>query len=118
MRAAAKQFPEPDAKVMARAEVRAAFVEDARRSSPTSASAAAQDFALFARDWGFALEDIAVPTHVWHGDVDRNVPFAHGRHQAEAIPGARFHACPGEAHLLVVDHLEEILRTVSAATAA
>lgn len=115
LKAAVKQLPEPDAEVLAREDVRASFVEDARRASSTNALAAAQDFALFARDWGFRLEDIAVPVHVWHGDADRNVPFAHGRLQAERIPGATFHALPGEGHLLVVDHMEEILRTVRAA---
>jgi len=75
--------------------------------------AAAQDFNLFATDWGFRLEDITPPVDVWHGDEDRNVPFSHGRLQADRIPGARMHECPGEGHLLVVDHLEEILRTVS-----
>ncbi len=112
LRAALRQLPEPDADVMRRDEVRAAFVEDARRSSATAARAAAQDFALFARDWGFGLDEITVPVHVWHGDVDRNVPLSHGRYQATAIPGAVLHECPGEGHLLVADHMEEILRTV------
>jgi pimeloyl-ACP methyl ester carboxylesterase len=110
-----KMLPAADVAVMQRPEVMEMFVEDSRRASPTSAMAAAQDFTLFARDWGFRLEDIQVPVHVWHGDADRNVPFAHGQQQAERIPGAVFHECPGEAHLLVVDHLSEILRTVSTA---
>jgi pimeloyl-ACP methyl ester carboxylesterase len=115
LRTAAKQLPAPDVEVLAREEVRAMFIEGSRRASSTTAMAAAQDFALFATDWGFRLEDIGVKVHVWHGDADRNVPFAHGRLQAERIPGATFHECPGEGHLLVGDHLEEILRTVSAA---
>jgi pimeloyl-ACP methyl ester carboxylesterase len=115
LRGAARQFPAADAAVMQRPEVRAAFIDDARLASATTALAAAQDFALFARDWGFALEEVTVPVHVWHGDADRNVPFGHGRIQAGRIPGARFHECPGEGHLLVVDHMEEILRTVSGA---
>jgi pimeloyl-ACP methyl ester carboxylesterase len=82
--------------------------------SRTTAQAMAQDFILFAGDWGFRLEDIAVPVYAWHGDADKNVPFALGKAVAERIPGAEFHPCPGEGHLLVVPHLEEILRTVTA----
>jgi pimeloyl-ACP methyl ester carboxylesterase len=108
-----KMLPAADVAVMQRPDVMEMFVEDSRRASATSAMAAAQDFTLFARDWGFRLEDIAVPVHVWHGDADRNVPYAHGQQQAERIPNAVFHACPGEGHLLVVDHLSEILHTVS-----
>lgn len=113
LRAALRQFPEPDAAVLRRDDVRAAFIEEAKRSAATTARAAAQDFALFARAWGFRLDEITVPVHVWHGDVDRNVPLSHGRFQAASIPGAVFHQCPGEGHLLVTDHLQEILHTVS-----
>jgi pimeloyl-ACP methyl ester carboxylesterase len=113
LRSAPKHLPSADAAIMARPDVMAAVKEDFRLASSTTAMAAAQDFALFARDWGFQLEDIAGTVHVWHGDADRNVPHAHGRHQAEAIPGAQFHDCPGEGHLLVIDHLEEILHTVT-----
>jgi pimeloyl-ACP methyl ester carboxylesterase len=113
LRTALRQLPPPDAAVMGRDEERDAFVEEAKKSSATTARAAAQDMALMARDWGFRLDEIRVPVHVWHGDADRNVPLAHGRYQATTIPGAVFHECPGEGHLLMVDHLEEILRTVS-----
>ena len=110
LRAVSKTMPEADVKMLERPEVQAAFRSDLRQHS---APAAAQDMALFARDWGFALEEIAVPVDVWHGDADKNVPFAHGRAMAERIPRARFHECPGEGHLLVVAHLEEILRTIT-----
>ena len=103
-----------DVDLMSRPAVRSAYIDSYRRAPSTSALAAAQDFSLFATPWGFRLEDIAVPVHVWHGDEDRNVPLAHGRLQAERIPGARMHECPGEGHLLALDRLEEILRTVSA----
>jgi len=114
LRVAPKQLPASDIEVLNRPKVRSAFMEDSRRASSTSALAAAQDFSLFAGDWGFRLEDITSTVHIWHGDEDRNVPFSHGQLQAERIPGARMHACPGEGHLLMADHLEEILRTVSA----
>jgi pimeloyl-ACP methyl ester carboxylesterase len=106
------QFPEPDRALLSQPHVKAAFIEDSRLSSATTAMACAQDFTLFARDWGFGLGDIAVPVDVWHGDVDRNVPFSHGKHQAERIPKALFHECPGEGHMLFITHFEEILRSV------
>jgi pimeloyl-ACP methyl ester carboxylesterase len=115
LRGAAGQLPSSDVEILSRPTVKAAFVEDYRRAPSTSAMAAAQDFALFARDWGFRLEDITAPVNVWHGDKDRNVPISHGRLQAERIPGARFHECLGEGHMLVVDRFEEILRTVTEA---
>jgi pimeloyl-ACP methyl ester carboxylesterase len=107
-------LPPSDIEVLNRPDVQSAMIEDYRRSSSTSAMAAAQDFALLAKDWSFRLDDIVVPVNIWHGDDDRNVPISHGRLQAERIAGARMHTCPGEGHMLIVDHLEEILRVVSA----
>lgn len=104
-----------DDAMLRRPEVRAAFLADMQASSRTTGAAMAQEYALFARDWGFRLEEITVPVHLWHGDADRDVPIAQARRMAEAIPGAVIHDCPGEGHLLAVERLEEILRVVTAA---
>lgn len=113
LKAGSGQLPEADIAVLSRPDVKAAFIQDARSAPATSPMAAAQEFALFASDWGFRLEDITTPVHLWHGDKVRNVPISHARLQAARIPGAHLHECPGEGHMLMVDHLEEILRTVS-----
>jgi pimeloyl-ACP methyl ester carboxylesterase len=115
MRASSGQPRSSDFEIMSRPEVRAAYVDSYRSAPSTSARAAAQDFALFTKDWGFRLEDITPPVDVWHGDDDRNIPISHGHLQAARIPGARMHDCPGQGHLIALDHLEEILRTVSSA---
>jgi pimeloyl-ACP methyl ester carboxylesterase len=115
MRATSGQPRSSDFEIMSRPEVRAAYVDSYRSAPSTSARAAAQDFALFTKDWGFRLEDITPPVDVWHGDDDRNIPISHGHLQAARIPGARMHDCPGQGHLIALDHLEEILRTVSSA---
>ena len=108
-----QQLPAADTEVLQRPDVRAAFRDDLARAPRTAGKAAAQDFALFTRDWGFRLEDITVPVHFWQGDADRNVPAAHAERQAAAVPGAVLHRCPGEGHLLGVPRLQEILSTVT-----
>src|SRR5258706_3314960 len=106
-------LPEPDRRILARRELADVLIAEARHGSPKAARAAAQDFALFARPWRFRIEDIAVPVHVWHGDVDVNVPVSHGRAQADRIPNAKLHLCPNEGHMLFVEHGPEILRCAS-----
>jgi pimeloyl-ACP methyl ester carboxylesterase len=103
------QLPPPDVAVISRPEIQTVFEDDARRSSPTAGRAAAQDFELFASDWGFDLGAITIPVHIWQGDADRNVPAQHAKLQHDAIPGSILHECPGEGHLLVFDHFEEIV---------
>jgi pimeloyl-ACP methyl ester carboxylesterase len=68
-----------------------------------------QDIRVLARPWGFALEEIRVPVHLWHGDEDSVIPLHHGRYLASVIPGATLRICPGEAHMLMWNHLAEIL---------
>jgi pimeloyl-ACP methyl ester carboxylesterase len=107
----AKRAPGNDGAILGRPEVAASVRRDFAEASPTTGRAAAQDFELMARDWGFRLADIAVPTDVWQGDADVNVPVAHARALAAAIPGAVLHLHPGEGHLMCLDHMDEIVRT-------
>ncbi len=92
----------PDIAVAVRADL-------ARPLSATAGRAGVQDVTLEQRPWGFRLEDIKVPVHVWHGDADRNVLIAHGTYQADTIPDATFHRLPGEGHWLIFSHFTEIL---------
>jgi pimeloyl-ACP methyl ester carboxylesterase len=108
-----QSLPESDRRVLSRREVADVLIGEVRDAPRTAARAAAQDFALFARPWGFRLEDIAVPVHVWHGDADRNVPVSHGRYQADRIPNAKLHLYPGEGHMLFFEHTAEILRAAA-----
>jgi pimeloyl-ACP methyl ester carboxylesterase len=108
-----RQLPPADVDVISRPEIRALFVEDARRTSRTASRAMRQDFELFASPWGFELSDIDVPVHLWQGDADVNVPPVHAVQQHRAIPGSVLHECHGEGHLLVVDHLVEIVTAIT-----
>ncbi|MBW2412988.1 MAG: alpha/beta hydrolase [Deltaproteobacteria bacterium] len=105
-----RQLPEADRRILEeRPDVVETFMRELTRPSRTSARAAAQDFSIFADPWGFRLEDIRMPVHLWQGSADRNVPAAHARLQADRIPDAKLHECAGEGHLLVVEHTREIL---------
>jgi len=74
---------------------------------------AAWDFVLCARPWGFRLEDIQVPTLLWHGEADVNAPVSMGRAIAGAIPNCQATFMPGEGHLsLARKHMDEILRSI------
>jgi pimeloyl-ACP methyl ester carboxylesterase len=108
-----RQVPPQDAAVLRRPEIAAAFRRDFVTRSATAGKAATQDFALFTHDWGFRLENITIPVHVWQGEADVNVPPAHAKLQAERIPGAELHMVPGEGHLMGFDHMAEILSAIT-----
>ncbi|MDH3683633.1 MAG: alpha/beta hydrolase, partial [Acidimicrobiia bacterium] len=106
----ASQMPPADVAIIGRPEISSIFFEDLATKHPTRAKASAQDFALFARPWGFELEQISsVPVHIWQGDQDVNVPVHHAERYADLIPGSTLHLAEGEGHLLVYDRGAEIV---------
>ena len=68
------------------------------------------DDIAFTEPWGFALEEVRVPTMIWQGDLDLMVPFAHGQWLASRLPHASAHLESGEGHLSIgVGSLEQML---------
>lgn len=93
-----------------RARLRASLLETAARGP----EGYAQDLVvLFISPWGFAPEEIAVPTQIWHGDRDPAVPLAVAEFYAEAIPSSSLRVVPGAGHLLLWSHAEEILAALA-----
>jgi pimeloyl-ACP methyl ester carboxylesterase len=71
-------------------------------------------FLLFVTPWGFRPEEISVPTLIWHGDRDLAVPLGVGEFFDRTIPRSSLHVLPGEGHLLLWSHAEEILTSLAA----
>ena len=112
----AQWAPEPDRVLLQRPEIRdgftACFVEACRQGP----AGAALDVRLIAQPWGIDLSALRVPTFLWHGELDRNVPVVAGRYLASTIPNCRATFYPQEAHLsLPFNHQEEILRALATA---
>ncbi len=101
--------PACDLEVMERPTIRAVLKEDLREAFAQGPAGAAWDIGLMAEPWGFPLDAIRVPVHVWHGEDDRVVPVWLGRQVAAAIPGAHLHIVRDAGHMLFVDRMEEIL---------
>ena len=64
---------------------------------------------LLVLPWGFRLEEICVPVHIWHGSEDVDAPLAMGQAVAARVPGSQLTICTGEGHMLLFPHWEEIL---------
>ncbi|MGV0794928.1 alpha/beta fold hydrolase [Mycolicibacterium sp. XJ1819] len=104
--------PEADRALLARPEIKAMFLDDILNGSRKQMAAPFSDVVVFARDWGFRLEDITVPVRWWHGDADHIVPYGHGRHVVSRLSDAELYPMPGESHLAGLGRAEEILRTM------
>nr|WP_279382465.1 alpha/beta fold hydrolase [Acanthopleuribacter pedis] len=68
-------------------------------------------------DQSAVVQNIAVPTLVLHGALDRVVPVANGRKLGEAIPNAKTVVLPKAGHLCIIDSVEATAAAILAFTA-
>jgi pimeloyl-ACP methyl ester carboxylesterase len=101
--------PDADKNLLTQPGVKRAFKNMISGAFEQGTRAAAYDWALVARPWGFSLGEIKMPVHIWHGEADTMVPVKHARILAEAIPDTRTMFFPNEGHVLIVAHFEELL---------
>jgi pimeloyl-ACP methyl ester carboxylesterase len=60
--------------------------------------------------WDVDPRDVAVPTVLWYGELDKPCPPAHGRWYADRIAGSELVILRGEGHMDVIDgHWPEVL---------
>jgi pimeloyl-ACP methyl ester carboxylesterase len=107
--------PPQDQAIMTRPEVKAALLAGIRDAFRAGPEGVAQELILFAEAWDFALEPITAEVHLWHGEDDRLVPPAMGRHIAATLPDCRATFLPGAGHYFVFDQIETLLAALVAA---
>ncbi len=69
----------------------------------------APQFVAQVAPWGFRLEDITIPVHVWAGANDAITPPAMMRRVAERIPQHTFTVWTDVGHAGIAKHLDEVL---------
>jgi pimeloyl-ACP methyl ester carboxylesterase len=108
-------LPEPDWRVMADSAKRQAYLATLREALRQGPRGPQEDAAQVVSPWGFQLEEIAVPVHLWHGLADQNAPVAMGRYLAQHLPQCHAAFYPNEGHLSLVEHrAQEILGVLAA----
>lgn len=92
------------------ADRRSAFVESFREAVRQGAEAMAPQFVAQVAPWGFRLEDITIPVHVWAGANDRITPPDLMRRIAEKIPKHTFTVWDDVGHAGIAKYLRDVLR--------
>ncbi|MEV7779731.1 alpha/beta fold hydrolase [Kitasatospora sp. NPDC088351] len=92
------ELPSTDREVVADTGLRRMLQSNYREAFRHSADGWIDDVLAFTTDWGFKVEDIAVPAWLWHGADDQFSPVEHSRWLADHIPGAALFLEPGAAH--------------------
>ena len=113
--AADKHLPAADRATMADPQVRDRMIAAAPEDFRHGARGFIHEAHIAARPWGFDPATIQPPVHFWHGDRDVNVPVALARNLAGRVPGSSLTIYPGEGHLIVPKHWDEILTVLLSA---
>jgi len=92
-----------------RPEVESILVRDYGEALRTGIDGVAWETIMLAQPWGFRLEDVAIETHLWHGEEDARTPVAMGRYLAANIPNCRAAFLSSEGHEVFYNHWREIL---------
>lgn len=104
--------PLPDKKILNRPEVAKLLEANFKLGLAGPPDGPAREVRTMIDPWGFALDKIQVPTHIWHGDADTYVPIQMSEYVAKKIPGCVYTAVPNMGHFLIVDILPEIMQTL------
>jgi pimeloyl-ACP methyl ester carboxylesterase len=103
-------MPAPDRATLGQEQIRTCLQKAGQEAFRTGSRGAALENTLTARPWGFQLEDITIEVHLWHGELDRNIPAVMGHTVAAAIPNCRASFYKDEGHAsLLANHQETIL---------
>lgn len=107
----AKHLPPADAKVVrAHGEWFGLAMGEGTRNS----AGMVDEYRAFSGPWGFALGDIAVPTHVYQGVADTMIPASWGAAIADAIPDAQLTMYDEEGHMIAISHRGDVVRDLLA----
>ncbi len=99
-----------DATVLRDSKAFAACFESQRQAWRASADGVMADAEIYARPWGFPLEEIQVPVRLWHGKSDRSFAFRLSEIVAARLSNCETHFVEGAGHYsLPIRYMHEIL---------
>jgi pimeloyl-ACP methyl ester carboxylesterase len=104
LHAVMRSFPPADRSVLAEwgpPDLALAFVREALRQGTAGC---VQDYRIFGDPWGFDLEQIRVPVHIWEGSDDRTGPPGYRAFLQRHIAHSTVNVVPGEGHLSLLPH--------------
>ena len=108
-----------DADVLRDTEAFEACFESARQAWRGSAQGVMTDAEIYARPWGFNLEEVHVPVRLWHGKKDRTFSFRLAEQLSTRLPDCRLRLIENAGHYsLPIRNMHDILADLIATRSA
>jgi pimeloyl-ACP methyl ester carboxylesterase len=103
-------LPPADARVLRDARSFDSCFESARQAWRSSADGIMTDAEIYAKPWGFPIEEVRVPVRLWHGRKDRTFAFQLAEQIAQRLPACTLRLVDEAGHYsLPIRHTREIL---------
>jgi pimeloyl-ACP methyl ester carboxylesterase len=68
---------------------------------------------LLTKSWGFNIDGITIPIHLWYGMQDTYIPFVMAEYLASSLTHCKTHFIEGEGHVsLLVNHGMDIIKSM------
>jgi pimeloyl-ACP methyl ester carboxylesterase len=106
--------PSSDQVLLGNPEIKAMFLATYREATRQGLDALAHELELIAKPWGFSLQEILVPTTIWHGTADNSTPICMAQTLARTIPSATLRLLRNEGHLIFLSHWQAIAENLIA----
>jgi len=110
--AAMEDAPPVDRAMLEQPEVRAVIADAFREAFRAGPFGWFDDAWSIMSSWGFRLEDVRTPLHLWYGDSDRNVPLSAAKAMATRLRVESLEVIPGAGHSGWLMHEERVLHTL------
>ncbi len=110
------KFPEADRRVLDDPQILSKFIKESAEAFRQGSKGAYQEGKIYAKSWGFNLEDISpnLKVYIWHGEVDDAVPVAMGRGMCKLIPNCAGEFYPDEGHYsTILNYYEDIIEALT-----
>lgn len=99
-----------DANVLRESRSFEACFESARQAWRASARGVMADAEIYAKPWGFRLEEITRPMRLWHGRKDRSFSWRVAEYVASRLPNCELRVIEDAGHYsLPIRHMPDIL---------
>ena len=102
-------LPKADREIVHRPEVGVILARNIQESLRPGIRGVVTEFGLLLSDWRGLPPRVAVPTSIWHGDMDTYVPISMAEILHKSIPNSTFQQVKGGGHFMIVDRLQTVL---------
>ena len=107
-------LPEPDRILLEGGDLQRRVVLELQEAFRQGARWVAKEGAIYTKPWGFSFRDIPnIPTFLWHGELDLNVPISMSCALVEQMPHVKATFDPAHGHIsMFAANMDSVLQAL------